>query len=149
MKHFLRKVIQLTINIPRWVDYAYWKQLGRYFRKLTRTRFVALTPPVTRETTFAEVMQDMQLAESDLVQRYQYFRRLAVFWIILWGLTVAYGCYLIINGVGLGVVVVLILSLLMLSQAFQYHFWAFQIIQRRLNCSLQEWWQFTFNQKAV
>jgi intracellular multiplication protein IcmV len=33
-------------------------------------------------------------------------------------------------------------SALFASQAFRYHFWYFQIVQRRLGCTFAEWQQF-------
>jgi len=35
---------------------------------------------------------------------------------------------------------VVALTLYVLTQAFRYHFWLFQLRNRKLGCTLSEWW---------
>jgi intracellular multiplication protein IcmV len=54
----------------------------------------------------------------------------------------AYMTYEIYFGYFLGALLSLVVAFLALALAFRYHFWFFQIKQRRLGCSVSEW----FNQ---
>ena len=101
--------------------------------------FVVRSPRVKAD--FHSVMTQLDLTEDDLLKRTQYFQKLIRFWLFVVSVVCIYAFYLIAKGIWLGVVFTAILIIVILLQAFRYHFWLFQIKQRKLGCSVYEWFQ--------
>jgi hypothetical protein len=146
LKDIVKKTIQRSVDIPRWIGYTQWQHMGRSFFALISHRFKIPSKSIKETTSFAHMVEQFQLSELDLIQRQKHFQRLMGLWYALFAMTLAYALYLMMCCVWLGAISMVALSAMTLSQAFQYHFWSFQLMQRRLNCTLREWWQFTCSQ---
>ena len=59
--------------------------------------------------------------------------------VVLAVLILMYSVYLFIEGGHKGGIVALVVMFIALVLAFRYHFWYFQIKQRKLGCTIQEW----------
>ena len=148
----LKKVLQSSFNIPRWVDYTHWRHLNHALIQSFKSIFtasVSLEKDVSHHASFEEVVQQLKLTEKDLLSQQQELLYLTKGCLGLFILLVSYFVYLVLTKAWWGIMPTLVLAMMLLCQAFRYHFWRFQIQQRRLGCSLQEWFQATFIHNRV
>ncbi len=89
--------------------------------------------------TFEEAMQRLDLTEEDLIERQKEFTRLCYFFLALAMVVVAYALYAAFTGTMMSSLISFCLALYALTQAFRFHFWLFQIKNRKLGCSIKEW----------
>lgn len=91
------------------------------------------------QETFHEVCERFGLQESDAFQVQKSFLKLSYLLLLAWLLLIIYMIYMFWIGswhAGLGSFGI---GLVILSLAFRYHFWAFQIKTKKLGCTFQEW----------
>jgi intracellular multiplication protein IcmV len=138
----IKKIVKPLLDIPRWIDYAYLIKTQRSFFSFAKTFF---TPTkVEAEETFDAALLRLGLTAEDLQQRLKVLRRLLGLWIVLLCLSVLYSIYLFTEHALRGFFPCLGLNLIILTQVFRYHFWIFQIKQRRLGCSFRDWFNALF-----
>ena len=95
-----------------------------------------------RTETFEEAMVRLRLSKADISQRTQEFKRLFIIFLVIFIVLLSYTVYLLSEGSIRPGLVSLVLTFIVLAQIFRYHFWLFQIKQRKLGCTLREWfWQ--------
>jgi len=127
------------LNIFQWSNYTNIAHMTSQLVRFSNTIFII--HPSRSTANFSEVVTQFHLTENDLIRRAQYFGKLISFWLFVFGVVCLYALYLIIKGVWLGVLSTVILAIMILCQVFRYHFWLFQLKQRRLGCSFDEWFQ--------
>jgi len=97
-------------------------------------------PSAKRTETFQEALTRLNLSEADIQHRQRVFFRLSVSLLLGAVAVLLYGFYIFSEGrlaaFGLDLAVVVLL----LAQAFRYHFWFFQVKNRKLGCTAKEWW---------
>ena len=131
-------------HIAQWSNYSQLKGVIQGCTRLFKLQWKNFAfSPTSNASSFQTVMQEMQLTEGELMKRQQRFLYLTKMWIIFLGIACLYGLYLAWFGIWLGVFSMMALSMMIVSQIFQYHFWSFQIRQRCCTTSLREWWNFT------
>jgi intracellular multiplication protein IcmV len=91
--------------------------------------------------SFDAKTQSMGLDEVTLQQRARDFLRMATFGLIATVAIWSYMIYLLLGQAWHGAIVSLGVSFVVLALSFRYHFWYFQIKQRRLGCTLSDWWR--------
>jgi intracellular multiplication protein IcmV len=108
------------------------KHQGKYISEVGKSLFV----PQQRkqQETFEEAIARLQ-------EIYRFFRIFCGISLILTLLILGYSFYLFYLAAWYGALVSLVLSGITLASAVRYHFWMYQIKQRRLGCSLTEWFQ--------
>jgi intracellular multiplication protein IcmV len=139
---FLRKLgrtIKPLVNFPKWMDAKRLKHQGKYISEVGKSLFV----PQQRkqQETFEEAIARLQITETKLQENYRFFRIFCGISLILTLLILGYSFYLFYLAAWYGALVSLVLSGITLASAVRYHFWMYQIKQRRLGCSLTEWFQ--------
>lgn len=124
-------------------DFRIWSSAAEIKRsaKLIHDEAVDFGKPkeATHEESFTEAMARMQLTETDIKQRQQSFLWIALIFLGLGMLGLAYTIFMLWQGHILGGLLALVVSLLVFAYAFRYHFWFFQIKHRKLGCTIQEW----------
>jgi intracellular multiplication protein IcmV len=140
----VKKNIKPTIDTS---GYRQVKQIGQSLLKLLK-HYLSL-PQVTRRESFSEAIEQLQLTEVDLLERKKHFSRLTILWLLMFILTLGYTIYTVRQQAWLSILPALSISLIMLMQAFRYHFWLFQLRQRKLGCSVYEWWTATFKKRGT
>jgi intracellular multiplication protein IcmV len=60
-----------------------------------------------------------------------------------------YAVWLAFQRAWLGLLPTLAISVSVLSQAFRYHFWLFQIKTQKLGCTLNDWFQAHFRGRPL
>lgn len=133
------KVFKRVINIRYWAD---WDRVNSLSSSLLRGIKRLFVPSSTTATeTFDEALARMNITESDLSLKQKALLRLSIVMVAVAGLVLIYTGYQLFYGSFKAVLVSLVVMLVALVLAFRYHFWYFQIKQRKLGCTYQEWYK--------
>lgn len=137
----------INLDIAKWIGYRQLVKSSHWVSVLVK-RFFIPEQAKTQES-FSQALCRLKLTESDLTQRLKEFKRLMWIWIFLFFVSVAYSVYLFREHALRGFFPCVAICIIILTQVFRYHFWAFQIQQRRLGCGFYDWLghQFTFRNK--
>lgn len=127
----------IDIRVDKWVGLDHIKETTKHLQSIIKSVFVPERPRYSE--TFDEAMMRLQLTEADLAQRQAVFTRLFYFFIVLAMSVIAYGLNLAFQGAFLPAIIAFCLSIYAFAQAFRFHFWLFQIKNRKLGLTLQEW----------
>lgn len=133
----IKKIIKPAVDVPKWIDYQQWVKRDRSFFKFIKKFFIP--DHAKTQESFEEALSRLKLTSADLIQRSKAFTRLLWLWIFLFLLTIFYSLYLFSIHAYRGFYPCLAISIIILTQIFRYHFWLFQIKQRRLGCSFRDW----------
>lgn len=133
------RVLSRILNVRSWVDWDRMKLFTRYLIDGFKKFFV----PQKREKgeSFEAATKRLKLNESELVARQAGLLRLSILMVVIAFLLLAYSVYLFLIGGYRGGVVGIVVMLIALVLAFRYHFWYFQIKERKLGCTIQEWFK--------
>lgn len=135
-----RFIVYLTkrmFDVPTWIGYKQIVETTKEFGQLITNTF---TPKKAEKVeTFEEALKRLKLTEKDVRDRIKSFTFLCIFWAVLSVAVLAYGIYMADVGSWLSFLACLSITLVCLTQAFRFHFWLFQIKQRRLGCTFREW----------
>jgi intracellular multiplication protein IcmV len=134
------KVSRKTFFNPRaWLGYDTLKESTQGFLAIVRGVVRQRTFEPGEKETFNEAATRLNLAENDLKDlQLTYFSYALLFLLIALGV-VGYSIWLIIHLYVSAFILSFALVALLLSQAFRFHFWYFQIKHRKLGCTLNEW----------
>ena len=133
------KVNRKTFLDPAaWLGYSTVKDSILTTWNLMRSQFIVPEPTITE--TFDQAMTRLNLTEEDIVDRKNQYYFYAAIFLGLAFISFIFAFILLFRertfaGFCLGLAVTALFS----SQAFRYHFWYFQIKQRRLGCTFEEW----------
>lgn len=131
------KVIGKQFNVKQWVGYG---QLKQNAQRLYRDGKVIFTKPQQLPAeTFEEAKHRLQLSDQDLLERYKTCKMYFNFFIIFAFALLFYTLYLMYMHSYLGAILSLAITFLLGVQAFKYNFWMFQIKNKKLGCSFDEW----------
>lgn len=137
-----KRLTKSLVDVPRWMGYKQLVEMSKPIAGMAKDLFI---PKATKNTeTFAEAMQRLNLTEVDLQQRAKEFKQLLMLWLVLFLAVFAYATYLAFQAAWYGFVPALTLSFLILIQALRQHFWLYQLKQRKLGCTLREWFYASF-----
>lgn len=142
----IKKILKPAVDVPRWIGYQQLTQISRSLLTLGKSFFIPAQ--AQRQESFSEAMSRLQLTESDLVQQHKTFTRLLIVWLFVFIFGFIYAAYTVLQQAWLGAIPTLALSAAALAQAFRYHFWLFQLKQRKLGCSVNEWFTSSFKRRG-
>lgn len=135
----IKRAVKPFVNVTYWVNYDEHKSTwSKLLASVTSLLFPTLEPK--RKETFEQAVQRMNISERGLATRQKQCLSFAVLFFIAGVILLVYTASLLLNKefaasfLGIGV------TSLVFTYAFRYHFWYFQIKNRRLGCSLAEWW---------
>ena len=109
------------------------------FKKIVKD--VYKRPRAERVETFEAALTRLSLTEEDLKARYQDFQQLFYLFSLVTICLFFYAFYMLFLGFVGGCLLSLAVCTLAGLQAFKRHFWMFQVRQRKLGCTVREWWQ--------
>jgi intracellular multiplication protein IcmV len=127
-----------NFKVGKWLGYD---QVKTSFKNLSGIGKEVFTPAQAERTeTFEEALERLQLTEEDLKQRQTEFTRLMAIYIAVALLVFMYSVWIVyayrnFYGFCMG----FSLTIYVLSLAFRYHFWIFQIKHKKLGCTLRDW----------
>lgn len=138
----IRRTVTPFVDVGTWIGYAQLAQLTKMVGGTIKDLFTARKAEF--DETFEEALKRLKLKEEDVQSKIRVFTFLSIFWFLVSIGMVFYGVYLAGNRSWYGFLACIGLSMVLLSQAFYYHFWMFQMKQRRLGCTFQDWWNANF-----
>ena len=137
------KVAKPFVNFPHWMG---WKQLSADSKgvvALAKSFFSLKKKKTIRSETFDEAKSRLKLTEENLSARQKTFLQMAIAYLVMGLLLLAYTVYVIAEGTTIsGVILSLILTLSAFAMSYREHLWYFQMKQRRLGCTFKEWLAF-------
>ena len=132
-----RMFYKTFFDVPSWIGVYQARYTNRTLFQYLKAIFKIKRS--TRQETFKQAIERMQLTEQDLRERVKVNNRNKWVFLITAGALCIYSGYLLftahVGGFVLGVAV-LALSLV---RAYQFSFWNFQIKHKKLGCSYKEW----------
>ena len=140
----LKNVVKISrktfFNPKGWFGYDFLVAQLRITRDLLKDIY---TPAeAKRQETFEQAMVRLKLSEKDIKEREKNFLLYAIILASVSVVVFIFSCYLLIHhGTLSGMILGLVSTILLLVYAFRYHFWYFQIKQRKLGCTFDEWLQ--------
>lgn len=133
----VKKATKPLIDVPSWIGYH---QLADTTKSLFGSfKSLFTIQKATRKETFAQAMKRLGLTEADLTQRKKEFTRLTLIFLFIALAIYIYTGYLISQGSIHASIAGFCIGSLSVIMAFRYHFWLFQMKQRKLGCTLKEW----------
>lgn len=129
-------------NVRLWFDYDRLKAFNEYILAILKKVFIpSQTKPENAKASFEEAMGKMHLTEEGIIIRQKALFRNAILMFTIGFALLAYAVYHLIMGNYQATVVSLVVALIGFVLAFRYHFWYFQIKERKLGCTFREWYQ--------
>lgn len=120
-----------------WAD---WDRIESFFDYIRRSLQHLFVLRVEKEAVpFEQAVAKFQLNEHEIVLRYRALQRLAHIMLYVALIVFGYFLYQCFYGRFLGILLSLMVVGITLILAFRYHYWSFQLQQRRLGCSLKTW----------
>lgn len=136
------KVVKPFVNFPAWMG---WQQISTTGKSIKdAAKLITKPAQAKRKETFDEALQRLRLTENDLQQRAKLFRRMMMVYSGIALILFFYTIYLLAGAHLAAGLLSFVLTLLALSLAFRQHFWYFQVQQRKLGCTIKEWFNATF-----
>ncbi len=130
--------IKRTFNVHAWMDVDRLWLFVQHGYHMLRIWFVPQAPK-HNHTSFDQALVRQGITEADLKVKQKALWRLSLFMLGMASLFLLYAIYLGAIGHGMSCLVSIILMMVAAAFAFRYHFWMFQITQRRLGCSGWDW----------
>lgn len=135
----IARVLSRIINVRSWIDWERMKSFTRYLIDGFKKFFI---PQKTQKgESFETAKKRLNLTDSDIIARQTGLLRLSLLMVAVACMIFVYSIYLFASGGYLGGVVGLVVTLIAVVLAFRYHFWYFQIRERKLGCTIQEWFK--------
>jgi intracellular multiplication protein IcmV len=117
-------------------------ELSAYTQIIGDTLKTTFTPDKSsRVETFEQALQRLQITETDLQERMKQYRAYTFIFLALGAAAFMTGFYyLFAYGTFSAWMLAMVVALLFAANAFRFDFWCLQIKNRKLGCTLQEWW---------
>lgn len=130
-------VIKSLFNFRAWSDFD---RIADQSRKLADSVDDVFHPSSEgRKEDFEQAKRRLNLTEQDIEHRKSIFFRLAILMMILFFPVLGYALNLFMQGHWHSGILGVVVSMIPLVLAFRYHFWYYQLKQRKLGISFQEW----------
>lgn len=136
------KISRKTFFNPRgWFGYDLLKSHTQVIWGVLKNLFSPASAP-RRVETFTQAMERLRLAEADIQQVAKNYFLYSLVFAAFGAIACGFSFYLLIHhGTAAGWILGLASSALCFVYSFRYHFWVFQIKQRKLGCTFKEWWR--------
>ncbi|KTD12994.1 type IVB secretion system protein IcmV [Legionella jamestowniensis] len=132
-------IIKRIFNVRAWIDFDRVRAFTAYLAAGFQKMFI---PQQTEAgESFEAAVARMNLSEQELQAKQIALYRLSLLMCLVAVGIFAYSIYHLYYGSYRAVIVSLVLVLVALVLAFRYHFWYFQIKERKLGCSIREWYR--------
>lgn len=136
------KVLSSVFNVRQWSDYdrlrTFTVYLGNGIKKMVIPQKETIEDT---KNTFSNAASTLNLSEDELNLRARGLYRLSVLMCVMAVGIFGYAIYHMVYGNAKAVIVSMVVSLIALSLAFRYHYWYFQIKERKLGCTIREWYR--------
>ncbi len=120
-----------------WLDVDRVKKFTQYIIDLFQRLFVP--SPKAPEESFDDALKRLNITPEQLFKRQRMLFRMSILMLVCAVLLFFYGLYEWFYGGILGVLLTVVVIFIALTLAFRYHFWYFQMKERKLGCSWKTW----------
>ena len=136
-----KKLLHGVFRVRQWSDYDRVKDSTNYLVNGIKKLFVLQRPhaDTTAKESFDTAVKQYKLDEQQITKQQKSLFRLSMLMLGLALCAFAYGIYCIMYSTWRAVITDFAVTILILILAFRYHFWYFQIKERRLGCSVKQW----------
>lgn len=144
-KSKVRSYFSSKFKMSEWVDWGRIKRGGHSIEDAAKDLFILKSAQSVE--TFEEAQRRLKLTDANIAAR---ARALLIWSMLALALSIFlffYALYHFAYGTFQAGFLVLALTGLAISLSFRYHFWHVQIKMRKLGCSFQDWFQYTFKGK--
>ncbi len=136
------RIVRLTtriINVRTWFDWERMKAFTLYLGNGFKRLFV---PQKKIEgESFDEAVKLLNLSDESILVKQKSLFRLSIIMVLAALLIFGYAGYQLFYGSIRAFLVSLIVTLIALVLAFRYHFWYYQMKNRKLGCTFNEWYR--------
>lgn len=133
-----RSTFRSAVDVPQWMGYDWLIYPFASIANQAKRFFIPQTG--SREESFEEAIARFGLTETDLFLKQRSCMVLAITFLCMAIVTLFNALYLFWRTAFFGGGFSVVLALCCLCLAFRYHFWVFQIRNRKLGCSVEDWW---------
>lgn len=134
-----------VFSFREWIDFDRIRTFTLYVMGGLRRMFVPQQESIKdKGQSFRKAVEQQNLNQDDLKKRQQALLRLSMLMLFLAFCIFGYAIYQLVYGSFKAVLVSLAVTLIALVLSFRYHFWYFQIKERRLGCTINEWYRKSF-----
>ena len=125
------------VNVHQWIGLRNLATMSRGVATAVTNVFV----PAKSERTesFQEAIERLNLTPQDVQEKQHAFFRIAMVMGAFGVLCLFYMLYLLWSGHLAAGLIDLIVSLIIFAYAFRFHFWYFQLKNKKLGCTFKEW----------
>ena len=138
IKSGTKKFFKPLVDVPSWIGFGQLKERTGYIASVIKNIFTIDKPSESKET-FDEAARRLHLDEAALSKRQKGLQRLLIIYFILNLAVAIYLIYSLWQSAWLASMASFGILAVLLGQLFRYHFWLFQLRQRRLGCTFREW----------
>ncbi len=131
--------VKTVANVPGWFSYRYMRWNTKGMVNYVRPFYTRPSLEGKRRSTFEEVVNQYQLTDEDLATRLMSLKWQTLLFASLMILSIIYTLYLFSGVHILAGIISLTITGLLFIKVCTCRFWMFQIRQRKLGCSIQEW----------
>ncbi|MBS0352107.1 MAG: type IVB secretion system protein IcmV [Proteobacteria bacterium] len=143
-----KKVLAMGWNFSRWVGIGELKKNTQMIKNMAARNLSAKAKNADfKAENFEQLMKHYQMTEADLKKRVHSCNQIMIFCSLFSVLTIAYTIFIFQHHLYLGGLVGILMTLLLWAYVFREHYTKFQIQQRRLKCTIQEWFAHTIGVK--
>jgi len=133
----IRSLFYRIFRIRFWSDSDRTKSFYQYILAMFNRLFSLRPKPVSE--SFEQAAKRLNLSDESLLKKQQALLRLSILMGVMGTGIFYYSIYQWFHGTIEAVLLSLMVSSLAWIFAFRYHFWYFQIKQKKLGCSLRDW----------
>lgn len=133
------KVVKPLVNVPAWMGLNNLVASFVGIVHLIRDFFVPAKKVEASKEPFEDILKRLNLTEETVTLRIKQFKFIFRILVLIGLLVLSYAIYLLIHGHLRAFFVSLAILGIDIAQAFYYHFWIFQMQQRKLGCTFHEW----------
>ena len=137
----LRRGLFGSFRFRQWIDYDHLVENFKFIQ--SACRFLKKQPVGEKNLytgeSFEACMQRLGVSEVDLQQRMRTAKAFTAFYALVGLCALGYAIYMETRRLWLAGLMVFLLAMLFLGYAFRENFNYFQMKQRRLGCTYQEW----------
>jgi hypothetical protein len=132
-----------NVRVDKWVGVTFLKNTAGVF--LSAGKELLKVQKSKNPEDFDEAVERLSLTKEELKNQSYRYKLFAFIFLSLALLVLMYSLYLFTHQNKSGSIMSLAISLYVLTQAFRYHFWHFQIERNQLGSSMKEWAQYLFS----
>ncbi|MDP1573578.1 MAG: hypothetical protein Q8L78_01395 [Coxiellaceae bacterium] len=146
VRSYFKNTAKANSNVTAWTDWASVRKNAQFIKQLVtdiKPQDKVTIDPVAKKT-FDSVVAELGLTEKDLIARRKAHFRLSFGCALLTVGAFVWACHLLLSGMFLSAIVALAVAFLMGTYAVTENLYAYRIKQRKLDCTIHEWFAHFF-----